>query len=106
VAARTVLSFLTTVATVNVTTSGTISTARARGKIGTVGTDGPSAQSIALKRDTHSDQQIRSIRRSGCAYRNVYDMFNDYDQSSEHNGRKDCAGGSGGCEYPELGANS
>ena len=105
-AARTVLSFLTTVATVNVTTSGTISTARATRRIVTAVTAGPSAQDVSGARDTHCDLKADSFTRSGCAYRNVYDLFNDYDQDSEHNGRQDSASGSGDCEYPGLGANS
>ena len=100
-AAGAVLSFLTTVATVNVTTSGAISTACARGKTGTVGTDGLPAQSIAVNRDTHSDQQIRSFTRSGDAHRGVYDLFNDYDQDSEHNGHKDYTDNSHGRKWPE-----
>ena len=49
----------------------------------------------------HRDLKADGSTRSGCAHRNVYDLFNDYDQNSEHNGRKDYAHNSNGRKWPE-----
>jgi hypothetical protein len=49
----------------------------------------PSSQTVSGQRDRSIGPGFFGTTSSGCAHRNVYDLFNDYDQNSERNGRKD-----------------